>query len=82
MFYCHGCNRHHDSKDGEYHVTPDGKEYCDETFPDIEDQVTEQNLAAAQSTITEGELMRILGAVKHIDPNAVIFAPWRGYNVA
>jgi hypothetical protein len=28
MYYCHGCNRHHDSKDGEYTVVA-GKEYCD-----------------------------------------------------
>ena len=34
MFYCHGCNRHHDSKDGEYNVTSDGKEYCDKTLPE------------------------------------------------
>lgn len=33
MFYCHGCDLHHDSKDGEYNVAKNGKEYCDETFP-------------------------------------------------
>jgi hypothetical protein len=41
MFYCQGCDRRHDSKDGEYNVTTDGKEYCDETLP--EDATVECN---------------------------------------
>lgn len=33
MYYCSGCDRHHDSKDGEYNLAKDGKEYCDATVP-------------------------------------------------
>lgn len=29
MFYCHGCDQYHDSKDGEYNLAADGREYCD-----------------------------------------------------
>lgn len=29
MFYCHTCDRHHDSKDGEYNVDNEGREHCD-----------------------------------------------------
>lgn len=40
----------------------------------INDQVATQTLHATRSTITQGELLTLLGAVKHAFPDARIFS--------